>query len=97
MKHDAAYEDLVALFARTTDQQQMMKLFEEIFTPAERKDMALRWTLMEELLEGTPQRTIAKRHHISLCKITRGSKILKGKNSYCRQVLSERFDDDLHL
>ncbi|MDD7202263.1 MAG: Trp family transcriptional regulator [Sphaerochaetaceae bacterium] len=97
MKKNSAYEDLVALFARTTDQQQMLKLFEEIFTPAERKDLALRWNLMQELYKGTAQRTIAKEFHISLCKITRGSKILKEKDSFCRKVLAERFDDDLHL
>ena len=97
MKKDTAYEDLVELFAKTTDQQEMHKLFEEIFTPAERQDLALRWNLMQELYKGTAQRAIAKKFHISLCKITRGSKILKEKDSYCRKVLTQRFDDDLHL
>lgn len=97
MQKENAYTDLVALFAKTTDQQEMLKLFEEIFTPAERKDLALRWNLMQELYRGKPQRAIAKEYHISLCKITRGSKILKQKDSLCRKILSDRFDDYLHL
>ncbi|MFA6775436.1 MAG: Trp family transcriptional regulator [Sphaerochaetaceae bacterium] len=92
-----AMDDLIRLFAKTTNENEMYKLFDELFTTAEQKDFALRWNLMKELYQGTPQRDIAKKYHISLCKITRGSKILKGQNSYCRKVLSDRYDDHLHL
>jgi TrpR family trp operon transcriptional repressor len=92
-----AYDDLIKLFAGTTNESDMYKLFEELFTTAEKKDFALRWTLMQELYQGVPQREIASRHNISLCKITRGSKILKSPNSICKKVLSDRFDDHLHL
>lgn len=90
-------DDLVSLFAKTTNENEMYKLFDELFTPAEKKDFALRWTLMQELYRGMPQREIASKYHLSLCKITRGSKILKTPNSLFRKVLSERFDDHLHL
>lgn len=91
------FEDLVRVFAKTTDEQQMRQLFEEMFTPSEQKDIALRWNLMKDLYRGIPQREIAANHGISLCKITRGSKILKQKNSYCRKILSDRYDDHLRI
>lgn len=97
MEKDDAYEDLIRLFAKTTDEQAMYQLFDEIFTPGERKDLALRWNLMKELYLGKPQRQIAKEYHISLCKITRGSKILKKHGSLCHKILDERFNDRLHL
>jgi len=90
-------DDLIRLFAKTTNENEMYKLFDELFTKAEQKDFALRWNLLQELYKGTPQREIAKENHISLCKITRGSRILKSPNSYCRKVLSSRYDDHLHI
>ncbi len=94
---DSDLEDLMKIFAKTTDEKQMRKLFEEVFTPSELKDFALRWNLMKDLYRGIPQREIAANHGISLCKITRGSKILKQKDSYCRRILSDRYDDHLHI
>ena len=94
---DGDLDDLIKLFANTTDEKQMRKLFEEVFTSSEQKDFALRWNLMKDLYRGIPQREIAANHGISLCKITRGSKILKQKDSYCRRVLSDRYDDHLRI
>lgn len=94
---DNNLEDLIKIFARTTDEKLMLKLFEELFTPSEQKDLALRWDLMKDLYRGIPQREIAANHGISLCKITRGSKILKQKGSYCRRILSDRYDDHLRI
>jgi TrpR family trp operon transcriptional repressor len=90
-------EDLQEIFLNTTDKEKMKQLFEEVFTSRELKDFALRWSLMNDLYQGLPQREIAANHKISLCKITRGSKILKKEGSYCKQILSDRYDDHLHL
>ena len=61
--------------------------FQELFTRAEIEDFALRWRLLKMLKSGVPQRKIAARLGISLCKITRGSKVLKKRNSKIKQVL----------
>lgn len=66
----------------------MNQFLEEILTPAEQKDLALRWQLMEMLEAGVPQRQIAAELGISLCKITRGAKILKAKNSISQHYLN---------
>lgn len=94
---DTNYEDLISIFAKTTDPEEMKKLFEEMLTSSERKDLVLRWNLMKDLYRGLPQREIAASYGISLCKITRGSKILKQKDSYCKRLLSDRYDDHLHI
>ncbi|MGE4454437.1 MAG: Trp family transcriptional regulator [Sphaerochaeta sp.] len=94
---DTEYKDLIELFTNTTKSEDMAKLFEEMLTPSEQKAILLRWNLMKDLYQGLPQREIASSYGISLCKITRGSKILKQKDSYCRKILSDRYDDHLHI
>jgi TrpR family trp operon transcriptional repressor len=71
----------------------MKRLFNEIFTPAEIQDVALRWRLMKMLHKGVPQRQIAEKLGISLCKITRGSKILKMRHSVSKQILDNSTGD----
>ncbi len=92
-----AYDDLLKLFTDVEDVDDMKALFEDMFTSAELKDFTIRWKLMNELYEHIPQRTIASQLGISLCRITRGSKMLKKKDGYVRRKLSERYDDHLHI
>lgn len=83
----AHVNELANVLTEIDDPQLMKRFIGELFTPAEIQDMALRWRLMNLLHEGTPQRTIAKRLGISLCKITRGSKVLKRRNSASKKIL----------
>jgi Trp operon repressor len=83
---DPAHE-LEKVFAGIMDYQEMVTLFEEIFTQKELRDLTLRWQLLKELYEGQTQRSIASRYRISLCKITRGSKVLKKKGSTVKKIL----------
>ncbi len=82
--------ELVEIFASVTDTKKMKGLFEEIFTPSEIDTLSLRWQLLKDLHAGKPQRRIAAEHKISLCKITRGSKILKNKKSVVKTILDEQ-------
>ncbi len=79
--------ELIQVFAETNDPDVMKELFEELFTMKERYDFALRWRLMKDLHYGVHQREIAHNLGISLCKITRGSKILKKDGSVCRKLI----------
>lgn len=90
------YEDLLDLFASTNDRESMRLLFEDMFTEAEIKDLEIRWKLMNDLYNHVPQREIASNLHISLCRITRGSKMLKKKEGYVKKYLSDHYDDHLH-
>ena len=74
--------------AGISDPVEINKFFDEILTDKEKKDILLRWELMKKLKDGVPQRTIASELGISLCKITRGSKILKSKESVVNKMLN---------
>lgn len=80
--------ELVKIITEISSVEEMNKLFEEIFTTKEKYDLALRWRLMKDLYNSVPQREIAHNLGISLCKITRGSKILKQEESICRNIIS---------
>jgi Trp operon repressor len=83
--------ELQKVFTEISDYREMVSFFEEIFTPKEISDLELRWQLLRELHQGDTQRNIAARHKISLCKITRGSKILKTPGSVTRRLLDTRY------
>ena len=72
----------------------MRQFLEELLTPSERRDLALRWELMNRLKQGIPQRKIAKDLSISLCKITRGAKILKQDHSISKHYLNAGEKDE---
>ena len=86
MKRD---NGLIDAFCRITDHEVMRRFFGEIFTPAEIDDFVLRWRLMRMLRMNTPQRRIADELGVSLCKITRGSRVLKNEDAVSRGLLDE--------
>ncbi|MDD4527389.1 MAG: Trp family transcriptional regulator [Candidatus Margulisbacteria bacterium] len=83
------YNELINIFASITNKDEMKKFLEEILTDKERISITLRWQLMKDINSGKSQREIASEHHLSLCKITRGSKILKSPNSICKKYLNQ--------
>jgi len=81
-------DELIKVFAEISDFEEMKAFIGEILTPKEIEDFSLRWKLLQELHEGTTQRDIASKYGISLCKITRGSKILKKDNPITKKILN---------
>jgi len=81
------FQELIKIFIDIDDPDEMASFFQEIFTPNEIEDISLRWQLLKELHEGQTQRSIATRHGMSLCKITRGSKVLKRGGSIAKKIL----------
>ncbi len=92
-----ALDDILSVAVDIDNKEDMRRLFDDLFTEAEISDFVLRWLLMDDLKRGKSQREIAKNRNISLCKITRGSQMLKKKDGFMRTLLSERYDDHLHL
>lgn len=84
------HSEIVEIFAQIDDCEEMNRLFGELLTTKEVADLTLRWQLLKELHAGETQRSIAARHHISLCKITRGSKLLKDNKSIVKNLLDSR-------
>ncbi len=82
--------ELLDIILKIDNIDDLTHFFEDIFTPAELDDLSLRWKLLKDLHKGMAQRKIADKYGISLCKITRGSKILKRKDSTALKLLSAR-------
>jgi TrpR family trp operon transcriptional repressor len=81
---------IIKTLCRIDSPREMESFLREILTLREYHDLALRWELMRRLEEGHTQRQIAFDLKISLCKITRGSKILKKSGSVTKRYLSQR-------
>ena len=61
----------------------------EILTKSELETLSKRWRILTMLNEGNTQRKIAKDLNVSLCKVTRGSKILKNKKAVITKYLTK--------
>ena len=59
----------------------------EILTKSELETLSKRWQILKDLSKGSTQRKIAQEHNVSLCKVTRGAKILKNKNAITTKYL----------
>ena len=81
-------KELLKIISSINDLDELNQFFNDIFTPAELDDISLRWKLLKDLHNGMTQRKIAEKYGISLCKITRGSKVLKDKASVVLKVLN---------
>ena len=91
----AALSEMFGLLSRTTDSSVISDFFACLMTPSELVDLATRWLLVKEIDTGTTQREIAKKFHISLCKITRGSKELKKDGSAFKKFIElSKADND---
>ena len=65
----------------------MINFFKELLTKSEIETLSKRWRILDLLAKGKTQREIAKELQVSLCKVTRGAKILKDKNSVLSKYL----------
>lgn len=81
------FDELLEAILLIKSKEELKLFFEEILTDAEIEDITKRWSLMKDLLNGISQRNIAKKYGISLCKITRGSKVLKNENSISKKLI----------
>lgn len=74
--------DIMTVLASLKNRQSVGHFLDALLTPLEKARIGLRWRLVCMLAEGIPQRVIAKKLGISLCKITRGSRELKLKPAF---------------
>ena len=87
------YDELCDIIFSVKDKSLLKDFFFFFFTPKERFDFAQRWLIVKELKSGTPQREIAKKYNMSLCKITRGSKELQKENSAFGKIADIFFEN----
>jgi TrpR family trp operon transcriptional repressor len=86
--------ELADALCQIRQRDEMTRFLQELLTEKEMEDVIIRWRLMKDLYRGETQRSIAKKHGISLCKITRGSKILKEEDSVSLKLIKKMEDEN---
>lgn len=71
---------------------QIRDFFSEILTESELETLSKRWRILCMLAQGKTQRDIARDLNVSLCKVTRGAKILKNENTIVTKYFMEDSD-----
>ncbi len=82
-----AIDQIAGILAKIEDRKLIRDFLICILTKFEIKEIAGRWELVKLLNNGISQRKIAGQLGMSLCKITRGSKELKKRDSAFKTVL----------
>ena len=81
-------QTISSILASETNSEVISGFMIELLTSAELETLSKRWQILKMLKEGITQREIAKELKVSLCKVTRGSQILKKKNSITNRYLN---------
>jgi TrpR family trp operon transcriptional repressor len=87
MNPNTNIKEIAQIMADINDRRLIENFLKNILTETELKNLASRWEIVKLLDQGVSQRKIAKDLHLSLCKITRGSKVLKEKNSAVKKII----------
>lgn len=85
-------EELSVLLSKMT-QKDINIFLHEILTDSEISDLSKRWRILKLLDGNFTQRDVAKELGVSLCKVTRGAKILKNSNAITKKMIKEMKDE----
>ncbi len=89
--------ELASLLLSIDNSEELNSFLDDMLTNKEIEDIIQRYLLMDDLWRGKSQRDIASERSMSLCRITRGSKMLKKKNGFMRNYFSNKYDDFTHI
>ena len=78
---NSSIEEITNFILKLNSKEEAQAFLKEMLSEAEMSALSKRWRIMSMLAEGRTQRDIVKELKVSLCKVTRGSKLLKDKNS----------------
>ena len=82
-------KEISRLLAYTDDERIIEEFLKSILTKNEANEISSRWELVKLLNEGMSQRKISEKIGVSLCKITRGSRELRKKDSALKYMLEK--------
>ena len=73
--------EIANIILKLKNKEEIATFLTELLTETEISTLSKRWRILKMLLAGFTQRDISKELQVSLCKVTRGAKVLKNKNS----------------
>lgn len=82
-------KELSVLLKNIDSSEEVANFFKELLTESELETLSKRWRILTMLRDGYTQREIAKELQVSLCNITRGSRVIKDKNSVLLKYLTK--------
>lgn len=81
-------DELVALVAKASgDKKLLADLISDLLSPAEQKEIALRWQIVKRLAKGMPQHDIAAELKVSVGTVTRGARMLLNDEGGFNKIL----------
>jgi len=80
-------KEISKILAKIDNSETIEDFLLSMLTPNEVKNISSRWEIVKRIDNGLSQRKIATDLHLSLCKITRGSRELKKTNSVIKTIL----------
>ena len=86
-------EELSEIIEMLKDRDKISQFLNDMLTESELVDLTKRWRILKMLKDGVSQREISKELGVSLCKVTRGSKILRNEKSIITQYLKGEKND----
>ena len=88
--NDQSFSEICKIISKLNNADEIKDLFNGLLTQSELDDIAQRWNIIKMLDKQESQRSIAKKLSVSLCKITRGAKILKNEKSILTRILLDK-------
>ena len=81
-------DELVGVIQKIAGDRELLKaFFQDILSPAEYKELGVRWQIVQQLAAGNSQRDVAKNLHTAIATVTRGSRELEDENGGFQRVL----------
>lgn len=81
-KMDHYKKEIYQLFMAVETEEEARFLLKDLFTPAERDALALRWQVVKLLAAGKTQREVAKELGISISKVSHGAAWLRDSKGF---------------
>ena len=88
MNSNKTIKNLYNLFLSAKNSNALEELFSGLFTQNELETLTKRWRILQMLNKGATQRQIATELNVSLCKVTRGARVIK-ENKLIANFLNE--------
>ena len=87
-------EEIAKLVSGLESCDEVYNFLFEMLSESELSLLSKRWRILNMLAEGRTQRDIASELGVSLCKVTRGSKILKNSNAVVTKYLMKEKNNE---
>lgn len=82
-------EEISDIILDLNSKDEIQQFLSELLTDTEISTLSKRWRILKMLSQNLTQREISKELNVSLCKVTRGAKILKDKNAIVTRLLNK--------